>query len=182
MAITVSELFREYEDDFKRPAEPCTGCTFSICRQNVTKGSGGWLLSSCWYLGMLPPPECNSRFAQTHGMHRGIPIYVTKCRLFNENPVNHKICQIAIRWPVLLQRCLRWPLLCPSSLESMKTISKGRLSHVQDAPFPYAGKMLPKALGGGYCHRVGTLGCYPPQSATPGLHKPMGCTVVYPFM
>ena len=26
-----------------------------------------------------------------------VPIDVTKCRLFNENPVNHKICQIPIR-------------------------------------------------------------------------------------
>ena len=26
-----------------------------------------------------------------------VPIYVTKCVLFNENPENHKICQIAIR-------------------------------------------------------------------------------------
>ena len=26
-----------------------------------------------------------------------VPIYVTKCRCFSENPINYKICQIAIR-------------------------------------------------------------------------------------
>ena len=28
-----------------------------------------------------------------------VPIYVTKCRSFNENHVNHKICQIVVRQP-----------------------------------------------------------------------------------
>ena len=32
----------------------------------------------------------------------GVRIYVTKCRLFNEKNVNHKICQIAIRRSVIL--------------------------------------------------------------------------------
>jgi len=29
-------------------------------------------------------------------------MYVTKCIFFNENPVNHKICQIAIWQPEIL--------------------------------------------------------------------------------
>ena len=33
-----------------------------------------------------------------------VPIYVTKCRFFKENPENHKICQIAIRRPALVKR------------------------------------------------------------------------------
>ena len=35
-----------------------------------------------------------------------VPIYVTKCWFVNENPTNHKICQIAIRRPASMAEAL----------------------------------------------------------------------------
>ena len=52
--------------------------------------------------------------------------------------------------------------------------------NVQDGPFPYTGKTLPKALGVLPPHVVVVAwGRYAPQITNPDVYKPMGCTVGY---
>jgi len=36
-----------------------------------------------------------------------VPVYVTKCRLFEENTENHKFCQIAARRSVWITSCIQ---------------------------------------------------------------------------